>query len=186
MSDQRANILQRQASMASAIALQKGFDSPTWANLPGKLMFVISELVELTDEGAVDIPHELADVAIRMLGILSQTFDSWSQRGAASRGEPAPLVALQSGAFASMHMNPHVTPSGRVWSIVRWLTKALKAWRHGQVTGAVDARTCIELALNELCQLSDELGVDIERAIAEKCKINATRPRLHGYVETLG
>lgn len=186
MNRNRGIELHQLAKRANSIAEAHGFERPSWANLPAKLMAVVSELDELVNaKGTAELSGELADVAIRMVCVLDAVWPSWSACGAADGGLHSMPAQLVDNPFLHLHGHPSVTPEGRVWGVVGWLRKSFEAWRRGREVGGQDTATCLELGLSVVCQLADELGVDITLAVTRKCEINAARPHRHGKVETL-
>lgn len=155
-------------------ARDKGFDAPRWgdenggaSNYLSKLMLVVTEVVEAVDaEVSRDaLAPELADIAIRLLGILEATAPgAWSPSRIEVRGSYTPPVFLRSA--------PEM-----VFPVVRYCAEAAEAWRRDNRT---DATIACELALLTTFRLADTCGIDLMEAIFEKHEKNKTRAYRHG------
>lgn len=154
-------------------ALDKGFDPPTWENLPIKVMLVVTEVEEainFVQEGGNDpLGEELADIWIRVSGILSQL---WGEHGWSARYHRV-MDANHLYHPIEVHM----------WPIVKWCCRAVEAWRHDKKN---DVQACLELALKETWQIAATLGIDIEVEIYAKLEKNRQRAHLHGKAKSSG
>lgn len=147
--------------------LARGFTRPTFATLPEKLMFVVTEL----DEVHHDMLHgatpdtELVDVVLRLLGCLEGVWPGeWSDRGE-KRVEQT-----------------FDRPAELLWPIMGWLTKAAQAWRDNR---EIDTRIALEYALRDAWSLlrKTTFGSAYQMCVA-KIEANASRPVLNGHARS--
>jgi hypothetical protein len=164
------------ARRAAAINASNGFDATTAENIIGKLGLVITEVNELVEAMEADadrdghqVAEECADIAIRLLSILADSWPDWCSR--------------ISTRMPRWGVGPYEAPERMVWPIVREVCKAMEGWRRG-LSKHVQQHT--ELALLETFRVGDRLCVDLESAIAAKLEKNATRGRCHGRARSLG
>lgn len=168
-------------------SIKKGFDLPRWGSDPeeddpfprlgassnylAKLMLVVTEIDEAVDSAPHrdEFAEELADVAIRTLGILSACHaKSW----AATRIENRSMSGLQKG-------RPVVwdRPEVVLWAITKYVVRAAECWRTDD---RKDAGVALELALLETFRIADRCGIDLMAAIEAKDAKNQTREHQHG------
>jgi hypothetical protein len=163
----RPTPLQALAPEILQLALAKGFTKPDKGNLPSKLLWVVTELVEFCDEPHRDLDKvglELADVALRALGILEALRPGeWSNR--------TPTAEKK------LLRDPWQTRPTLVYPILRLTTQAGEAWRKGDDS---DALQCVELILLETAMVAKCLGIDLYACVKNKHEYNKTREYLHG------
>lgn len=157
------------AAEADAIAAANGFDTPTWDNLPVKLMLVCTELDEARDyvygTAADPIEAELADAAIRILSILHSIWGpDWHWRPRSKAATLRPAARYQPIEYI-------------LWRPLAHVCKAVERWRYNHTD---DTRGYLELALSELWALALIIGSDLEIEIEMKLAKNRTRAKLHG------
>lgn len=159
------------ARECSEIAERAGFQRVTWENAPIKILMVYTELDELEEaETHEERAEELADVAIRLLGILRDIRgDEW-----ASRVNPR---TVRKGTRRPALIETQVQP------IRHKLRRAVEAWRRDNQK---DAMQWCELALLEAFRTAWRMEIDLHAAILAKMGINRGRPRLHGKVRDAG
>lgn len=158
-----------------------GWEPPTWASLPVKIMLVITELDEARDAMLEanageenNLGEELADVAIRLLDMLEAVWPgAWSCRS---------TVAL--GTVAVFN-----TPAESLWPVVSWCCDAVEWWRDDKTH---DARMCLEYALVSTVRLYDSVRgaiggpVSLTTLIEAKIDKNRARTKLHGRARADG
>ena len=163
-------MLHNYAARANKIATEHGFSTPTWENLPVKLMFVITEIDELQvamscSNVQPETLAELADIAIRTLAVLGALWpDGWADSRITGRGQPT---------VDSLYERPEVL----LWPMVHQARKAIGYWRNDNQR---DVMICLELLLLELWRLADRMRINLYAAIESKMSINEGRPYLHG------
>jgi hypothetical protein len=163
----------------SAIAEANGFDVPTWENLPTKVMFIITEIVEAADarDSPEALAEEFADIAIRTLSILERV---WGAEWSSSRIETRRPTTLSR--FDTIEV--------LLWPATTHYAKCIEDWRHGEKTNAkgekTNAKIHLEMALLSLWRLSDVLEINLEAAIVAKSEKNKTRGHLHGKARSEG
>jgi NTP pyrophosphatase (non-canonical NTP hydrolase) len=140
-----------------------GWEPSSLETLPGKMMFVITEMAEAWDElGGPEFAYELADIAIRILDSLQSIWgNGWCVR--------------EHGVFSFLHPG-HSLPSN-LWVILRPICSAVECWRHGKET---DTMVCLERALLACRQVALCYNINLETKISEKIEKNAQRGHLHG------
>lgn len=163
--------LHARARECSEIAERAGFQRVTWENAPIKILMVYTELDELEEaETHEERAEELADVAIRLLGILHDLrVDAW-----ASRINPRTVRrGTQRPALIETQAQP----------IRQRLRRAVEAWRRDEPR---DALQHVELALLEAFRTAWRMEINLHAAILAKMEINRGRERLHGKVRDVG
>ena len=162
--------MKKTAGLCHDIATANGFDPCTWDNLPIKAMLVITELHEAMDaaDGVGDpLSEELADIAIRLLGMLHGIWgDDWHVR---------PLVTPVGNNLERIEVI--MRPTGRA------VSRAVEAWR---CNNQVDARGWLEVALRNTRHVAIRVGVNLGDAIYLKCVKNRGRGKLHGKARAEG
>ncbi len=170
----------------AASAAKRGFQSTTWENLPGKLMFMVSEMFEALDEALVvefamcsvgqnpdrvaSYGEELADTAIRILASLGDLYpDMWSTSRITNRTVVGPPL------FRSAYKT--------LFPIGKSLCVALEHWRDDE---RQDVMIALELALLNTYRAADWHGIDLDKEIALKQARNVLRPPRHGRKQNLG
>lgn len=162
-------VLHDLAALAVQIASRLGFTPVEWKTLPTKVMWVVTELDELVEAVTQpgDVPSELADIALRTMGILHVLFPDWS-------------VVIEDKP-RRQNYKPEIEVV--VWPSVRCAARATQAWRKGK-------RDLVKVHLQslvvEVFDLSSRLGFDLIEAMERKLETNSRRPHLHGTVEALG
>lgn len=166
-------------------ATVREFQTTTWENLPGKLMFVVSELVEFeeafeylraattqarVDELLINMNEELADAAIRILSTMHDLFGSTWSRGRVENRRRLARV-------------PAYTCDELLRPIRKHLVGALEFWRDDARS---DVMIHLELALLNTFRAGDALGADMIEEIANKQAKNKARPPKHGRKQNLG
>lgn len=159
------------AKVCCQTSAANGFVPTRWENLPAYLMFVVTEIAEALEAETLDsFAEEVADVAIRLMVHLHSLWGpAWSLR-----------VMVKSTTNFSF------TP---LMSALRRVSQAARVWRNGKAEDndtEADVRICLELALADCFATAELFGFSLLEAAAEKASWNATRPRLHGRVETIG
>jgi NTP pyrophosphatase (non-canonical NTP hydrolase) len=150
------------AQEVSKIALDHGWDPPTWDNFLAKLMLISTEIQEAEDEkdSLIDVSMELADVVIRSLDVL-YTLD------------PTLLVVRRN----------EMAEEDIFRGVRRRLVKAAEHYRRGADRDALVSLWTVVHAVEAWCQKRD---VDIWIAVDLKMDVNRTRPRLHGKKRSVG
>jgi NTP pyrophosphatase (non-canonical NTP hydrolase) len=158
------------AEQAETSAIARGFDPCIWENMPGKIAFVLTEVVEACESvtsSRADLIEELADIALRTLAILHGVYgNDWCPRNYSTN---------VGSTFESMPV--------LLYPIARNLGNAVNWWRDD---AKLDAKVCLEYVISELYSLATNLGEDLTQAIIRKSTKNADRPKLHGHVRSLG
>jgi hypothetical protein len=158
------------AKQALADSIERGFDRPTWDNLPTKVMFAVTELQEACEDWSNDArPHsELADCVLRISAVLESLWpDNWSVR----RKSPPSLL------------NP---PAVLVHPALARLCGACQRWRNDDDQARIDVRIELEYALADVAALINAMGNYVAHkppaiwACELRLRSNKTRPRLHG------
>lgn len=159
------------AARAADGATAKGFDLPTWDNVPAKLAFVVTEIVEATEaETPEALIEELADIAIRLLGMIHVLTDGdWCERMSTVR-QPSGVVVFQP---LQLHL----------WPILVRIRDALERWRKGDKR---DCLICIELAILETERCAARLQIGLLSPIVRKLEKNEAREWRHGKAESVG
>lgn len=158
------------------LSIYKGFDRPTWENVPSKLMFVVSEIDEAECvKWRGELAEELADIALRTLAILSALWDNeWSYRVQPLVGSPE---SLRDQAF--MLGNAPTL----LWPLIRRTTSTLTAWRDGRRD---DVRINLEFLLRDVWNFASSFGFKFEDDLRQKHERNKLRPHLHDKKESAG
>jgi len=174
------------AIRVGATAAAKGWDQPTWENLPGKLMLVVTEVDEAVESAEAPAnqdydrhfqrtyrwdPSELADIIIRTIDILNTLWpEAWDTALLSHHELQRPFAYTQ-------------PPTGIGWSFVRTLSGAMEYWRHSD-------REMVRKRLQDVVMLARYValaqGTDLDAALVAKADINDKRPPLHGKKMTLG
>lgn len=149
------------AAEISKIALDHGWDAPTWDNFLAKLMLIMTEVQEAEEATGEDVLMEIADVVIRTLDV---------------------VYTLDPG--LSMSAGDDLDKSGDLFAnIRRRVSRSAECYRYGDDylaiawlwnTISIIDSTCMRTASN--------LWVAVDNKIA----INRTRPRLHGKKRSVG
>lgn len=158
-----------------ALSIAKGFDAPTWENIPSKLAFVFSEIDEAECvKWRGELAEELADIALRTLAILRAIWgDSWSFR-------VQPQISAEASAdLAFMNGNAATL----LWPFIRRTNLALTAWRGGRKD---DVRINLEFLLRDVWYFARSFGFKFEDDLRQKHARNKLRPQLHGNKESAG
>lgn len=163
-------------------ARKRGFDVPDWdINLPAKLIFAIGELdeaVEVTEFQRVNVSafaEELADVCLRLLGVLHEISDdgvNWCPDRIAERQVEPPSMTF-------------VPVEKLLWPALRYIIKAAECWRTNGPRSKADAIINLELAVLTIFRVCDRLGIDLVAACDHKLAQNDLRPRYHGKGRTI-
>ena len=163
-------------------ARKRGFEVPDWdQNLPAKLIFAIGELdeaVEATEFQYTNVDvfaEELADVCLRLLGVLHEISDegkNWCPDRIAERHVEKPSMAF-------------VPVEKLLWPALRYIIKAAECWRTNGPQSKSDAIINLELAVLAVFRVSDRLGIDLVAACDRKLAQNDKRPRYHGKGRTI-
>jgi hypothetical protein len=158
--------IKERAEEISQIALDHGWDAPTWDNFLAKLMLIMTEVQEAED-AQHDHPAfmlELADVVIRTLDVV-HTLDVEPTR--AARKKPLPVF----------------NESNVLLGTRRYLSRAAEWYRRGLDEEALcdlwEAIAGIECWCTANCY-------DLWDAVDKKIAVNRTRPRLHGKKRSIG
>lgn len=163
------------ASSCTQIAAANGFNPPSWENLPIKLMLVVTELNEARayvhglDSDPLRV--ELADATIRVLSALNGVWGAdWVCR---IPGQPSTNDLLQR--FQPIEVI--------LWKPLARICQAVETWRRDN---RPDTCGHLEFALRELWCAAAVVGVDLQKAVIDKCKENRLRPYLHGKTRSEG
>lgn len=153
------------------VILNNGFDAPTWENMLNKLMLVITEIDEaidaLTGGGEDPLDEELADIWIRLSGILAALWpEDWAVR----------YENLQPG-------HRYHSVEELLWPIATMCCKAAEAWRKDKRD---DTRMWLEYAIKETVQAALTFEVDLWAAVEAKLIKNRNRPKFHGKAKSSG
>lgn len=152
------------------VITNNGFDPPSWENFPQKLLLVFTEVTEAEaseDPEEDPLAEELADIAIRLTGMLWGLEPQWAYRQAKNkpvRWNFAPLEKL---------LRP----------IRDNLTRAAEHWRKERRNDAVIS---LEFALQATEHVTNHLGIDLVAEMEKKREKNAKRPKFHGKVRSDG
>lgn len=148
------------------VVIDNGFDAPTWETVPLRVMLVITEVDEGIDAILIGdgdpLPEELADIWIRLTGILVAIWgeDQW---------------AVRYGFVEKKHVYESIEVL--MWPIVSQCCKAVEAWRKEHKS---DTRIYLEMALKELAILALSLDVKLTTEIEKKLHKNRHREKFHG------
>lgn len=167
------------ARRAGRIAIDRGFEPPSWANYPTKMMGVVTEIeeaIEALHNGApADAAEEMADIVLRALDMLESIWgEEWSAARIDDRDTARTRILL--AGEPRMLFAPHM-------SMIR---KSIEAWRRTVDPASLygsDARIALELTVVETFRLADRLGVDLLDALDRKCERNASRATLNGKAQ---
>lgn len=155
---------QKLATRIQEVNDTNGWDRPTFADLPIKLMLIMTEINEMSQEvTACDnkaAQVELADVAIRTLHTLESL---WPGKWVLRRGFRIP--------------HAHKRIEELLWCMITPLCQATEAWRDNN---EIDAMIALEYVLSNCRRLSEVLGFDLYATAERKVELNATRGYLHG------
>lgn len=161
------------ARRCAEIAAANGFDPPTWDNFLIKAMMAITELDEGVDavyergEDLDPFPEELADFAIRVLGMLHAMWgDDWNNR--------VPRYDSKQLRWSRYRFRPVEV---MLWGPLRRICKAAEAWRKDN---EADTRGHLEYVVRETWMVAALLDIDLIDQIEKKCIKNEQRPHLHG------
>jgi hypothetical protein len=138
-----------------------------------KLILVYTEVSEgehaILGDGADPLAEELADIAIRVTGMLWGIWgDGWSAR------YPDPNAR---DFDPRVRVNPFQPIEVLLRPIRDYMTHAVEAWRKDD---RVDVRISLELALKETMVVARACGIDLVAEMERKREKNATRPERHG------
>jgi hypothetical protein len=164
--------LRELSETCAGISRASGFAPTSWENLPAYLMFVVTEVDEArcaVDKTAFEA--EVADIAIRLLVHLYSLWEfDWHFR---------PLLPSGSGFWSSRDELLEV--------VINRVSLAAKLWRRGRSSeNEVDVCICLQQALGGAVSIGECFGFSVVAAVAAKCKVNASRPHLHGNLEVIG
>lgn len=169
------------AARVGATAAAKGWDKPTWENLPGKLMLVVTEVDEAVQSATLDPDDdlyrwdssELADIIIRTVDILYTIWPEWPLNRVHEDRVRLPLYPAIS----------RMLPETRGWNFIKLLSSATEHWRLGNKPSVASH---LELLLLDVYRLADCADINLDAALVAKADINDKRPPLHGKKMTLG
>jgi hypothetical protein len=160
MTNERSVI--ERAREISQVALDHGWDAPTWDNFLAKLMLVMTEVQEAEDASTHDeAVMELADVVIRTLNVLF----TLNGDGPVPMEEPLP-------------------PSDDLLLRTRQvLCRSAEFYRRGMDGRALGELWDLIVGIERWCT---ERGCDIWVFVDKKTEINRDRPRMHGKKRSIG
>jgi myo-inositol catabolism protein IolC len=151
------------AAEISQIALDHGWDAPTWSNFLAKIMLVITEVQEAED-AAHDHDAQMlewADVAIRALDILF-TLDRTVRVRLAEKLPDDDNLLLRTR---------------------RLLCRSAEWYRRGEDDEALGDLCDMIAGIEQWCEAR---GHDLWGNVDKKIEINRARPRLHGKKRSVG
>lgn len=163
------DVLHDLARRAVEEATRRGFHPVEWRTMPTKTMWIVTELDELLQaaQGDGDMASELADVALRTMGILHVLYPGWEVDGEFDLAAEPIDTSLEV----------------LLWPCVRYASRAAQAWRKGEHTLVQCNLQCL---LTEVFRLASRLGFQLLAEMERKLVVNSKRPHLHGTVEALG
>lgn len=152
----------RRAELISQIALDRGWDAPTWDNFLAKLMLVVTEVQEAEDAIYTKDAFlmELADVVIRTLDVL-HTLD---------KGVRVRLAVP-------------IDDSRLLGGTRRRLCRAAEFYRKGADDEALGDLWDV---ITEIDKWATETDHDLWSVVDKKIEINRSRPKLHGKKRSIG
>lgn len=130
-----------------------------------KLILIYTEVTEaeaaVHGNGADPLAEELADIAIRVTGLLWGLWgDDWVVRGDGTRAQRM---------FAPIEV--------QLRPIRDYLTHAVEAWRKDR---RADVKIALEIVLKETAAFAGSVGIDLVGEMERKREKNAARPPRHG------
>lgn len=165
---ENADRLRELAREAVKVAAATGFVQATWQTLPIKVLWVVTEINEVHDVHyePEKCRQEIADVALRTMGILHTVFPGWRLR------EVHLSMVVRATRWAD-----------RLWPMIDDAARAGQAWRKGNEK-SVELRLCN--LLGKCFDLANEHRFDLVLEMERTLDRNRDRPYLHGTLEPLG
>lgn len=153
----------QRAEEISQIALDHGWDAPTWDNFLAKLMLIVTEVQEAEDSShdRYAFKLELADVVIRTIDVLFTLDRTVHVRAAPSLADDENILL----------------------GTRRRLVRAAEWYRRGVDGEALGDLWDVIKGIDAWCERG---GHDLWAAVDAKIEINRARPRLHGKKRSIG